>query len=477
MSEDATLDDFAEKQEENINETIEAVPESSVDSSLDETSVGKIPDDWIATRLGDIVEEAEYGLTESAEEYDPDKPRYIRTQDFDDYGGLQVNSRASLSREKAKDGLLGEGDLLFARSGSIGASLGKTYLYDTNDGDCCFGGYSIRHRLQDSGLNHKYISEYTLSEQYWDWIRRRAKTTAQSNINTGEYASLLLPIPPLPEQRKIATVLNTVDRAIEKTEEIIRQSERVREGVTQNIFTTGYYNHSEYSDVRLGPVKTSTPKDWSIKSIPDYFEIIDGDRGKNYPSGSDFSEQGYCLFLSATNVTDEGLKFDETEFITQEKDEKLRKGKLKRGDIIMTTRGTVGNFGLYDESVEYDNVRINSGMVILRPKENISSVEYYYHFFRSGIFQRQINATSYGTAQPQTSVTDIKKMGVLEPGTDEKRQISEIIEDAVSEIQIQKEYRNQLQLIKRGLLQDLLSGTVRTTDTNIEVPEEIAQYG
>lgn len=100
-------------------------------------------------------------------------------------------------------------------------------------------------------------------------------------------------------------------------------------------------------------------------------EIIDGDRGKNYPKQDEFYPQGYCLFLNTGNVTKEGLIFEENQFITKEKDEALRKGKLKRGDIVYTTRGTVGNAGYYNSNVPYENVRINSGMVILRANVEI----------------------------------------------------------------------------------------------------------
>ena len=67
-------------------------------------------------------------------------------------------------------------------------------------------------------------------------------------------------------------------------------------------------------------------------------EIIDGDRGKNYPNGDDFSANGYCLFLSAKNVTSDGWSFAEKTFISETKDKILRKGKLQYNDVIMTTR-------------------------------------------------------------------------------------------------------------------------------------------
>ena len=71
------------------------------------------------------------------------------------------------------------------------------------------------------------------------------------------------------------------------------------------------------------------------------FEIIDGDRGVNYPKKEDFSPDGYCVFLNTKNVRSDGFNFNEVEFITREKDEALRKGRLRRGDVVLTTRGTI----------------------------------------------------------------------------------------------------------------------------------------
>lgn len=109
--------------------------------------------------------------------------------------------------------------------------------------------------------------------------------------------------------------------------------------------------------------------DWEEITIGDApLDIIDGDRGSNYPKSKDYQDTGYCLFLNAKNVTNSGFDFNQLNFITKEIDEALRKGKLKRGDIVLTTRGTVGNVAYYDDLVPYEHVRINSGMVIIRPR-------------------------------------------------------------------------------------------------------------
>ena len=69
-------------------------------------------------------------------------------------------------------------------------------------------------------------------------------------------------------------------------------------------------------------------ENWIESKIEDTsIQMIDGDRGKNYPKNSDFFSQGYCLFLNAGNVTQTGFSFSENSFITENKDRMLRKGR------------------------------------------------------------------------------------------------------------------------------------------------------
>ena len=146
----------------------------------------------------------------------------------------------------------------------------------------------------------------------------------------------------------------------------------------------------------------------SFESAP--FEIIDGDRGKNYPKQQEYSDSGYCLFLNASNVTSKGFDFSTCQFITEQKDSALRKGKLKRDDLILTTRGTVGNSAFFHSYIVLDHMRINSGMVIFRcNKEKILPV-YLYHFMRSPQFYGQVNSLISGVAQPQLPIRDLRRI-------------------------------------------------------------------
>ena len=139
-------------------------------------------------------------------------------------------------------------------------------------------------------------------------------------------------------------------------------------------------------------------------TIGEMAEIIDGDRGKNYPQQHEFLDEGYCLFLNTGNVTKAGFSFDSNQFISKEKCDLLRKGKLQRHDIVYTTRGTVGNAAHYSDSIPYEHVRINSGMVIIRPKEAIVCTEFLYQILKSDYYRPFFRKHCTGSAQPQLPI-------------------------------------------------------------------------
>jgi type I restriction enzyme S subunit len=169
-------------------------------------------------------------------------------------------------------------------------------------------------------------------------------------------------------------------------------------------------------------------------------EIIDGDRGVNYPKQNEFYDIGYCLFLNAKNVTKDGFDFNEKSFISREKDNLLRKGKLVRNDIVLTTRGTVGNVAFYNNRVPFNNIRINSGMVILRAKQSEYLPEFVYWMFRSNYIQDQINALKTGSAQPQLPITIMRTIKVLKPKLCEQK----VIDATLSALDDMIELNNQI---------------------------------
>lgn len=163
-----------------------------------------------------------------------------------------------------------------------------------------------------------------------------------------------------------------------------------------------------------------------IKPMPEVCEIIDGDRGKNYPTADELADKGYCLFLNAKNVTASGFNFDTCVFVSKEKDEVLRKGKLSRGDVVLTTRGTLGNLAFYTEDVPFEHVRINSGMVILRMKQDIVNEVYFIEQFKMQLADIKEKIAS-GSAQPQLPISTMSKINILIPNIEKQRQFAAFV--------------------------------------------------
>lgn len=164
----------------------------------------------------------------------------------------------------------------------------------------------------------------------------------------------------------------------------------------------------------------------NFMEMPDVCEIIDGDRGKNYPKAEEFYKEEYCLFLNAKNVTTNGFSFENCMYITEEKDKKLRNGKLKRGDVVLTTRGTVGNLAFYTEEIPFENIRINSGMVILRMKKDIVNEIFFIEQFKMQLDNIK-NKIANGSAQPQLPIAKMNGIKVLLPDIELQNEFAKFV--------------------------------------------------
>jgi type I restriction enzyme, S subunit len=179
--------------------------------------------------------------------------------------------------------------------------------------------------------------------------------------------------------------------------------------------------------------------------------LIDGDRGKNYPKQADLRNLGHCLFLSAKNVTQSGFEFSQTTFIDVEKDEMLRAGKLQRGDIVLTTRGTIGNVAFYGDDIPFDHVRINSGMMIFRANENRWNRRFLYFLLTSSFVGKQIKSLTSGSAVPQLPARDLKKFRLPRIPLEIQNSIEKIIGDLGDKIELNRQINQTLEEMAQAI--------------------------
>lgn len=160
---------------------------------------------------------------------------------------------------------------------------------------------------------------------------------------------------------------------------------------------------------------------WSVVHLDAIASFENGDRSSNYPSGSDIKSEG-VPFFSTKNLTDHRLHFSNLDFITDEKFASLRSGKLADQDILITLRGSVGKFGLFEATPSISTGFINAQLMIIRSVDH-ALVPYLLRFMQSGIFSEQVTRLSSGSATPQLSAGKLGEAELWLPPLAEQHRI------------------------------------------------------
>lgn len=329
--------------------------------------------------------------------------------------------------------MLEEGDLLMSLTGNVGrvAILEKQFLPAAlNQRVACL-------RMKTDRLTKGYLFHILNSDFFEQQCIQSSKGVAQKNMSTEWLKDFEIPLYSKEQQDEITTILDKTRNVIEcRKQEFEKLDELIK---------------ARFVELFGDPISNSFGL--NTKPMTDICEIIDGDRGKNYPTIDDFSDDGYCLFLNAKNVTSDGFNFENCMYITKERDEALRKGRLKRGDVVLTTRGTIGNLAFYTNEIPFEHVRINSGMVILRMKQEVADEVYFIEHFKMQLADIKAKIAS-GSAQPQLPISTMNKIQILIPEIEQQRDFAAFVEQVdKSKAAVQKSL-DKLQILFDKLMQE-----------------------
>ncbi|WP_079992490.1 restriction endonuclease subunit S [Campylobacter pinnipediorum] len=197
-----------------------------IDKDYKETKIGIIPKDWDVVRLGDVLNEfPKYGIGAPSVEYSKNLPTYIRITDIDENGCFKSQEKVSVEHKDYKKYILKENEIVFARTG---ASVGKSYLYNKNDGVLVYAGFLIKISPNIEKINSVFLANIVNTNTYWNWVKIMSLRSGQPGINSKEYSGMRIPLPPLKEQEKIAEILTLWDNAILKQSNLIDEKEKLK---------------------------------------------------------------------------------------------------------------------------------------------------------------------------------------------------------------------------------------------------------
>ena len=364
-----------------------------------------------------------------SEYYEDGTIPWVKTGDLKDKYLFETDEKISqLGLENSSARIYLKNTVLLAM---YGATIGATSILkiDAATNQAC-AAFSSREDVLPEYL-------YAFLESQKDKFIKDAVGGAQPNLSAGYLKTIEFKLPSLEQQTRITRNLSKIDELL-----LLRKQQIAKlDGLIKARFVEMFGDPAD--NVNNLPASPMTA----------ICQIIDGDRGKNYPKQEEFSDSGFCLFLNAKNVTAQGFSFENCTYITEEKDALLRNGKLCRGDVVLTTRGTIGNLAFYDTSVPYENIRINSGMVILRMNKQVVSEIFFIEQFKMQLDSIKSRIAS-GSAQPQLPISTMNKIEMILPPIELQNQFAAFVERVSQQKQTVQQSLEKLKLMKKALMQE-----------------------
>ena len=386
-------------------------------------------DDWEQRKLGECMDSFEYGLNAAAKEYDG-MHKYIRITDIDDETHNFIQSNLTSPNidfnSDVSDYKLNVNDIVFARTG---ASVGKTYLYNQNDGDLYYAGFLIRGKVNED-CDAGFIYQNTLTTDYDSFIRITSQRSGQPGVNSKEYTTFRLNIPCKGEQEKISKLLNRLDKLFTLHQRKLEKLKLNKGALLQKLF----------------PQKGCTIPDVRFKGFTDaweqrkFGEIMTFLNGRAYKQDELLGDGKYKVLRVGNFYTNDSWYYSDLEL-----DDKYY---AMNGDLLYTWSATFGPHIWKGEKVIYhyhiwklvlqDKIdKIFALQLLEVDKANIMSD-------KNG--STMVHITKQGMENKQT---------ILPISLNEQKQIAKFLSSMDKLITLHQHKLDRLISIKKGLLQQL----------------------
>lgn len=400
-----------------------------------------LPSDWKLRSLEAISEFSQYGINSSSGE-GKEYPM-LRMNNLQN-GRIDASDLAyiRLSDEEYDKFRLGPNDLLVNRTNSC-ELVGKTALFSLL-GEYVFASYLVRFRLNAYKVDPKYVEYYFNYHEAKHFLQTLAtKGVSQANINpTILKKRFVIPLPPLPEQRAIAAILGTWDRAIALTERRLAAAERRKRALMQQLLTGRVrfpeFLGEEWREVRLGEVFTRVTR----KTPPDVANIL----SISARIGFEHQADKFSRVIAGDSLS--------------------RYILLRRGEFAYNK----GNSKAYPQGCIYRLEDHEEGAVpnvyyCFKAKSDVVNGLFYKYYFESGALNPKlrgfINAGVRNDGLLNLNVDDFFSCTIVLPSPAEQERIASVLDAATREISLLRRKRDALQRQKQGLMQRLLTGRVR----------------
>ncbi len=303
-------------------------------------------------------------------------------------------------------------------------------------------------------INHsKALTEYV----YWALLNSKNKLinlsqgTTIKGIERDSLKNLRILLPPIPEQQQIVSILSNIDKLIIGTQKIIKSLQILKKGLMQHLFTEGI-GHTEFKETKLGRI----PESWDILPFNDIaLDFLGG--GTPSTKVTEYWD-GNIPWITSGILTkmyiNEGMRY-----ITKEGLENSSSNLIRKGSLLISTRVGIGKVGIAGT-----DIAINQDLTGVIVDSNRALTEYLYWIFIKS--QNKLLNIAQGTTVKGIERDTLKKLKIKLPPLLEQKEIMNIMKNIDNKIENEILFQNKLKKIKKGLMQDLLTGKNRVKLNN-----------
>lgn len=434
--------------------------------------IDNVPEAWGIKRLKYICSQsAVYGANIKSEDYTLQGVRFLRTTDITEDGGLIPEEDAVyVDREMVREYMLENGDILFSRSGT----LGRCYLFDKEKfGDCSYAGYLVKFKIDPNNLP-EYIFYYSKSKSFDAWMKMIAIESTIGNINGQKYANIFLPVPSKDSQKDIILFLDAetsrIFGLINQYGKLIEQLKEKRTSLISHVVTKGLNPNAKMKNSGVEWIG-EIPAHWKIRRLK-FCLPYNGNAIKPGPFGSQLKssdmEFGDIKVYNQKSVIEQDTKAGEN-YISKEKYKELIAFETFPGDILLTSRGTIGRCLILPHDAEKGilhpcliRIQVNNQLI---SKEYLSLVLQDANFIKD-----QLLVLSCATTIEVIYSSDLREINIPIPPSEEQKQILHYLNQETSKIDnLVEKINKQIELLneyKTSLISHAVTG-------KIDVREEI----
>lgn len=266
----------------------------------------------------------------------------------------------------------------------------------------------------------------------------------QVSITLKELFAYTFPLPPLPEQQKIAKILSTWDNAISTTELLIENSTQQKKALMQQLLT-GKKRLLDDEGKRFAG-------EWKEVTLESVFPVID-----SLHQTPKFSSSGYPM-IRVTDIKGGNLSLKNALCVDEEVfEEYTKKYQPKKGDIVFSRVGSYGNSSL----VNTDDLFCLGQNTVIASSNSCANNVFIYQFLNASFIKRQIERTVDGSSHKTVSLKIIRNLILRLPSVQEQQKIATVLTNADKEIELLEQQLADLQQEKKALMQVLLTGKKR----------------